>query len=323
MFMVLPYAVENMKIIDKETIESILKYDKLIEALRQIFQSTFTMPVRHHHFYQNAEGIDNTLILMPSWTENYIGIKQVVVAPENHGKNLPAIHALYTLLDAVTGEFLAQMDAAGLTSRRTACTSALAASYLAREDSKTLLIVGGGKVAQHLVQAHSVVRQYDQILIWTRNTSKGADLVSNLLQAGFSNVAYADNLEEAVGRADVVSCATLSHEPLIKGDWIKVGTHLDLIGSHTPKTREVDDTTILKSSIFVDSRAGALHETGELAIPIESGILDPNNIKGDIKELCCGDVRGRSSSIEITLFKSAGLAIEDLAAALLVYKTVI
>lgn len=216
-----------------------------------------------------------------------------------------------------------QLDAGGLTSRRTACTSALAASYLAREDAKTLLIVGAGKVAQHLVQAHSIVRQYAQILIWTRNASKGADLVSSLQQAGFSNVAYADNLEDAVGRADVISCATLSHEPLVKGKWIKEGTHLDLIGSHTPKTREVDDTAIMKSSIFVDSRAGALHETGELAIPIASGILDPNSIKGDIKELCCGDIMGRSSLKEITLFKSAGLAIEDLAAALLVYQRVI
>ncbi|MND93334.1 ornithine cyclodeaminase [compost metagenome] len=144
-------------------------------------------------------------------------------------------------------------------------------------------------------------------------------MVSSLQQIGFSKVLYADNLEEAVRRADVISCATLSHEPLVKGEWIKAGTHLDLIGSHTPKTREVDDMAILKSSIYVDSRAGALHETGELAIPIASGILDPNSIKGDIKELCCGEIMGRSSLNEITLFKSAGLAIEDLAAALLVY----
>lgn len=323
MFRVLPNAVEHMKIIEKETIDAILKYDKLIEALRQIFQSTFTMPVRHHHFYQNAEGTENTLILMPSWTDNYIGIKQVVVAPDNHTKQLPAIHALYTLLDAVTGQPVAQMDAAGLTSRRTACTSALAASYLAREDSKTLLIVGGGKVAQHLLQAHSAVRHYSQVFIWTRNPSKGATLVSDLQKAGFDHVTYVDNLKEAVGQADVISCATLSHEPLILGEWIKAGTHLDLIGSHTPKTREVDDTAIMKSSIFVDSRAGALHETGELAIPIITGVLDPQSIKGDIKELCCGEIKGRSSSTEITLFKSAGLAIEDLAAALLVYQSVV
>ena len=144
----------------------------------------------------------------------------------------------------------------------------------------------------------------------------------SLQNAGFDHVFFTDSLSEAVKRADVVSCATLSHEPLIKGDWLQPGIHLDLIGSHTPKTREVDDSAILKSSIFVDSRAGALHETGELAIPIESGILDPNSVKGDIKELCCGEIMGRSSSDEITLFKSAGLAIEDLAAALLVYQRV-
>ena len=142
-------------------------------------------------------------------------------------------------------------------------------------------------------------------------------------KAGFSHLTYIDNLKEAVSLADVISCATLSQEPLIQGDWIQTGTHLDLIGSHTPKTREVDDTAILKSSIFVDSRAGALHETGELAIPIAAGILDPNSIKGDISELCCGQAKGRSSATEITLFKSAGLAIEDLAAALLVYQHII
>lgn len=311
-----------MKIIDNNTIESKLEYPALIDTLRDVFRSEFTMPLRHHHFYENREGEENTLILMPSWTENYVGIKQVVVAPGNSKRALPAIHALYTILDAVTGVPLAQMDAAGLTSRRTACTSALAASYLAREDVGTLLVVGGGKVAQHLVQAHSVVRKYEQVLFWTRNADKGKHLVERLNETGYPHARFIYDLEEGVRQADVVSSATLSEEPIIKGEWLCPGVHLDLIGSHTPKTREVDDEAIRRSSIFVDSRAGALTETGELAIPIANGVLQPEAVKADIVELCKDAHVGRENKEEITLFKSAGLAIEDLAAALLVYSSI-
>lgn len=310
-----------MKLIDNATIDSVLRYDKLVEALRQIFVSSFTMPVRHHHFYETAEGGENTLILMPAWTEKYIGIKQVVVAPLNSVKKLPSIHALYTLFDAETGVPLAQLDASRLTSKRTACTSALAASFLAKKDAETLLVVGSGQVAHHLVQAHSTVREYREVLVWARNQQKGRDLVEQLQANGYGQVRWVEDLEQAVRRADVISCATLSPSPIIKGAWLRAGAHVDLIGSHTPKTREADDETIQKSSIFVDSREGALHETGELAIPIAKGILSPDEVKGDIVELCKGLVRGRESEQEITLFKSAGLAIEDLAAALLVYES--
>lgn len=311
-----------MKIIDNKSITAALQYDQLIEVLREVFQHDFTMPVRHHHFYENAEGMENALILMPAWTDQFMGVKQVIVAKNNTLKNLPAIHALYTLFDAITGQPLVQMDAAELTSRRTACTSALAASYLARTDSSTLLVVGSGKVAQHLVQAHSCVRKYERIILWARNKDKSARLLKELIHQGYGQIEIADHLEDAVRSADVISCATLSEQPLIFGDWIKAGTHLDLIGSHTPRTREVDDRTIIKSKIYVDSRAGALHETGELAIPIQHKILDPNSVCADIVELCKNTHPGRHNDDEITLFKSAGLAIEDLAAALLVYQSV-
>ena len=309
-----------IQITDEQVIAA-LSYSVLIDALRRIFLSRYTMPVRHHHFYHTDEAIENTLILMPVWNDRYLGIKQVVVAPANGGKNLPAIHASYTLLDARTGVPLAQLDAAQLTSRRTACTSALAASYLAREDAASLLVVGSGKVAQHLVQAHSVVRSYKRISIWTRDSNKSQAFADQLAMKGY-RVGVAENLEHAAREADVISCATLSPSPLIKGAWLKPGTHLDLIGSHTPKTREVDDDAIRKSKVFVDSKEGALHETGELAIPIAAGIFNPKDVQADIVALCKQAHPGRTTPSEITLFKSAGLAIEDLAAALLAYESV-
>lgn len=309
-----------MLIIPDADIIQLLDYQKLIEALREIFQSDYTMPVRHHHFYKTAEGDENTLILMPVWNQDYLGMKQVTVAPANASKNMPSIYAQYILSDAKTGQPLAMMNATELTARRTACTSALAASFLCREDAEHLLVVGGGKVAQHLVQAHSAIRNFNKVSIWMRNPAKMEAFVSDLIKQGIPAESVT-NLEETARQADLISCATLSPTPVIKGDWIKAGTHLDMIGSHKPTTRETDDEAIHKSSIFVDSRAGALHETGELAIPITNGIISENDVKADIVELVKGIHPGRTSMEEITLFKSAGLAVEDLAAALLVYKS--
>jgi ornithine cyclodeaminase len=308
-----------MLIIPDEEITELLGYKKLIEALREIFQSDYTMPLRHHHFYKTPAGDENTLILMPVWNGEYLGMKQVTVAPANARDNMPSIFAQYILSDSKTGEPLAMMNATELTARRTACTSALAASYLCRKDAENLLIVGGGKVAQHLVQAHLAVRNFKKVSIWMRNTAKMEAFVASLNDQGIPAESVTD-LEESARHADLIACATLSKTPIIKGEWIKPGTHLDLIGSHKPTTRETDDDAIRKSSIFVDSRAGALHETGELALPIADGIITENDIKADIVELIKGIHPGRTSSEEITLFKSAGLAIEDLAAALLVYK---
>jgi len=309
-----------MRLIPDGEISKHLEYKKLIEALREIFQSEYTLPVRHHHFYKTPGGDENTLILMPVWNSEFMGLKQVTVAPANAKDHLPSIFAQYILSDSKTGQPLAFMNATELTARRTACTSALAASYLCREDAANLLIVGGGAVAKHLAQAHLTVRDFKKVSIWMRNSGKMEEFVVNLKAQGIPAVAVTD-LEESARQADLISCATLSKTPIIKGEWLKPGTHLDLIGSHKPSTRETDDEAIRKSSIFVDSRDGAIHETGELALPIAAGIISEKEVKADIVELIKGIHSGRTSTEEITLFKSAGLAIEDLAAALLVYKS--
>lgn len=308
-----------MLIISDEKIRENLNYSGLIDALKRIFQSNYTMPLRHHHFYKTAEGADNTLILMPVWNDDFIGMKQVTVAPANADLGMPSIFARYILSNARTGEPLAMMNAAELTSRRTACTSALAADFLARKDAKNLLIVGSGKVAQHLGYAYAAIRSLETINVWARNTEKRNTMVQELQKAGL-NAHPVDNLEAAVREADIVSCATLSKTPVIFGEWIKAGTHLDMIGSHKPDTREADDAALLKSTVFVDSRMGALHETGELAIPIAEGTFEEKSVQADITELIRGEHAGRHSETEITFFKSAGLAVEDLAAALMVYE---
>lgn len=310
-----------MLTISNQDIEQSLDYPGLIGSLREIFSGEFTMPLRHHHFYTLPGGIDNTLILMPSWTNEYMGIKQVVVAPDNAAQDLPSIHAQYTLMNAVTGVPLAMMNAALLTSVRTACASALAANYLAPKEASVLLVVGTGKVAYHMVAAHSCVRDYKRVLVWGRNETKAASMQQRLQQSGH-DVEIVTDLEAAVRAADVISCATMAEEPVIKGAWLKAGQHLDLVGSYKPSTREVDNDAVTRSTLFVDARAGALHESGELAIPLKNNLITPESVKADLAELCKGIHPGRTAAGEITLYKSVGLAIEDLAAALLVYKKV-
>lgn len=308
-----------MKFIKNDQVAACLDYGKLIDALYEMFRSNFTMPLRHHHFYPVSDGKENTMILMPSWNEELMGIKQIILAPGNPAKGLPTVSALYTLFNVETGQPLVMMEALELTSRRTACTSALAARYLAPAHAHNLLIVGGGQVASHLAQAHTRVRNYESVNVWMRDPEKLKKFVVKLNQQGIAARAVED-LEYAVRNADVISTATLSPTPVIKGEWIKKGAHLDLIGSHKPDTREADDDAIRKSDIYVDSREGALHETGDLAIPIQKGILDPADVKATLRELCLGQHPGRTSDDENTVFKSAGLAIEDLAGALVVYK---
>lgn len=311
-----------MRLITNEEVANYLSYEKLIDALFEMFCSHYEMPLRHHHFYPASDNQENTLIMMPSWNEQYLGIKQIILAPGNTAKGIPTVSALYTLFDVETGKPLVMLNAEELTSRRTACTSALAARYLAPENPKVLLVLGGGRVAQHLVPAHAVVRDYEEILVWMRNKNKFGDFQKNISDPLKEKVRLADNLESAVRSADVISTATMTVDPLIKGEWLKDGAYLDLIGSYKPNMREANDEVIGKSKIFVDSRMGALHEAGELAIPISKGLIKETDVRADLTELCKGNHKGRTTDNETILFKSAGLAIEDLAGALLVYQQI-
>lgn len=309
-----------MRFITNSEMAEILNYDQLIEALRAMFRSDYQMPLRHHHFYPVADGSENTLILMPAWNEKYLGNKQIILAPSNAPKGIPTVSALYTLFDVHTGQPLVMMNAEELTSRRTACTSALAADYLAPKNAHTLLILGGGKVAQHLIQAHSTVRDYKEVFVWMRNKGKFEGFLKKIPRIFHDKIRFADNLEAAAGRADVIAAATMTVDPIIRGKWLKEGVYLDMIGSYKPDMREADDEVIRRSQIYVDSRMGALHECGELFIPIQNGLIKESDVRADLTELCLGKHPGRKDEKQTILFKSAGLAIEDLAGALLAYE---
>ena len=311
-----------MRIIGASEVEAALDYPVLAERLRQMFRSGCAVPLRHHHTIPNDGGSDATLLIMPAWQSGrHIGIKMVTVYPDNAKASLPSVMGTYMLLDGKTGQPQALIDGPSLTLRRTAAASALAARYLAREDCERLLMVGTGALAPHLILAHASVRPICNVLIWGRNPEKAAKLAGRLDRPDF-RVAATTDLEGAARGAHVISCATLSRDPLVQGDWLEPGTHLDLVGGFTPQMRETDDAALSKARIFVDTREGATKEAGDIVQPLESGLITEDDIAGDLFELTRGERAGRRFYDQITLFKSVGTALEDLAAAQLVVEMV-
>ncbi len=310
------------RIIDAEATCQSLPFKQLIEALNEGFTNAYFAPVRHHHSLKRREDADATLLLMPTWTESaspeqFIGVKIVTVFPGNPAKGLPSVTSTYLLSDGETGRQLALIDGNVLTARRTAATSALAARYLSRPDARRLLLLGTGQVARLLPQAYRAVLPIDHIQIWNIHRASAERLTAELSSAGIA-ASVADDLESAIADADIISAATLSTSPLIKGKWLKPGQHIDLIGSFTPEMREADDEAIQQSLVFVDNKT-ALHESGDLIQPLKSGIIDQSDVVATLPELCKKAHPGRQAPDQITCFKSVGSGVADLIAAKLVF----
>lgn len=305
-----------MLVLDEAETRNALPFAGLIDALDVMFRSNPQAPPRHHHSIEVPGESDATLLLMPAWLAGrYIGVKMVSVFPGNGKRGLPAIFGSYLLSSGSTGELLAMVDGGELTARRTAAASALASRYLSRRDSSTLLICGTGRLSTNLIEAHSAVRPIRKVLIWGRDPAKAKEIVDRHGPAGLS-ITVATDLEAAAAQADIISCCTLSEQPLVKGAWLRPGTHLDLIGAFKPTMRETDDEAVRRSRLFVDTRAGALSEGGDLIQPIRAGVISADDIVAELAELAGGIAKGRQTEDEITLFKSVGASIEDLAGAI-------
>lgn len=310
-----------MRQIDAATLERVLDDAGLIEALRDMFRQGCVAPVRHHYPVAVPGEPDAMLLLMPAWVEGAsIGVKVVNVFPGNAGRDEAAVNGVYLLFSARDGKIEAMLDGNMLTLRRTACASALAATYLARADAARMVMVGTGKLARHLIGAHGSARPIREVRIWGRSRDKAAALageLSKLPRYAKVRVEVAADLAAAVAWADVVSCATLSPTPLVQGAWLKPGAHLDLVGAYTPAMREADDEAVHRAAgaIYVDTRAGATKEAGDIVQPLANGTLAADGIAGDLLELSRGTAHGRRDDRQITFFKSVGTALEDLAAA--------
>lgn len=309
-----------MQQIDSQTINNHLPYEDFIPFLRESFTREHTVPPRMHNQFGNGVGdIPSTLLLMPAWQDGkYLGIKAATVSPHNSQFDLPSIQGVYLLFDTETGSPLATFDASAITARRTAAKSAIASSFLAREDAEILLMVGTGTLSTELIQAHCTVRPIEEVIIWEHTEGKGNKVIERLPDMK-QNFSVTNNLSEVVPGADIISVATLSVEPLVRGAWLQAGQYVDTVGAYRTDMREADNEVLKRSTLFIDHE-DAFHETGDLAIPLENAVISKDDIKATLFELCNGKKKGRKAEEEITFFKSTGHALEDLSAALFVYE---
>ena len=308
-----------MQIIDAVATRQALPFDQLIPALRALFARGCEVPPRQVHAIAAPGASSVTSLVMPAWVAgSHYGVKVVNIAPGNAARGLPGLHSTYLLFDAATGVPLALLDGDQITSRRTAAASALAASCLARNDARHLLVVGAGRVAQLLPSAYRAVRPIERVSVWARTPAQAEALAASWRHEGLDAQAVTD-LAAAVRAADIVSCATLATEPLVQGAWLQPGSHLDLIGSFTPAMREADDACFVGAALYIDTEE-ALAKSGDLLGPLARAVISPGAVRGTLTSLARGESAGRRSADERTVFKSVGTALEDLAAAMLVLR---
>lgn len=296
-----------MRIYSREDVIRALSYDRLITELPRRLLQGAEAPQRHVHTVNQPGEPDASLLMMPAWSASGAGgVKIVNVTPGNVGRGLPAVTASYLLFDAVTGEHKALLDGGELTARRTAAVAAVAAQRLARTDAHRLLLIGSGRIGGELAFAYRAVRDIRHVQVYSPTHANAERLAHHLRDNGF-DAAVCDDLQSGVNQADIVACATLSHEPIVKGTWLRPGQHVALIGGYLPDMREADDETVRKGAVWVDTLA-ALKEAGDVMG------LSESDIKGTLFDLCgIGAVDGREDLI--TVFKSVGDASQDLAAA--------
>jgi ornithine cyclodeaminase len=309
----------DMLHLDANATEQSLGFPGLIDALREAFRQEVHVPLRHTHEIK-TDGGRGTSLIMPAWSpDGFYGVKIINIYPDNTVRGLSGLHGIYALFDAKTGIPLAFVDADVVTARRTAAAAALAASYLARQDARRLLVVGAGRIARLLPHAMAAVRPIQKVAIWSRTVESASRLAAELVAAGMAAETISD-LEVGARNADIITCATLSETPLIRGEWLRAGTHLDLIGSFAPSMREADAECFRHSSVFVDTLE-APAKSGDLLSAMKDGALTRERIVATLQDLVRGRHSGRRSAEEVTVFKAVGTALEDLAAARLAFRS--
>jgi len=309
-------GVANMIVLDEKAVAEALPWKKLVECLREAFRSDVEAPGRAIYDVPLDGADPAALMLMPAWRkEDVIGVKLVTVFKRNSQIGRPGIAGLYVLFSGSDGRALATVEGGELTARRTAAASALAADYLARGDASTLLMVGTGRLSLNIPQAYRAIRPIERVLVWGRREDEAAKRAEELSDLGFASEPVA-SVSEGLVSADIVSCATNATAPLVPGDDVRPGTHVDLIGAFQPTMRESDDEVMRKADVIVaDTFEGVFEEAGDILQAIDSGAITRSSVVAELADLCNGDHSGRLNNEQVTVFKSCGTALEDLAAA--------
>ena len=312
-----------MLVLSEQQVQSLIEIDELIAALSQAHIQYSTgravMPVR---LVVPLADIQGRITSMPGYLneDKALGMKVVTYFQDNPQRNLPAILATIMLFSAETGKMIAVMDGAYITAIRTACASALATKALANPETPTLGILGAGVQARAHIQALTRVRKISRIMIYSPSATSAASLKGEMENKAGVAIEVAKSAEAVVRASDLLVTVTTAKEPIVKAQWLKPGVHINAVGSHRPDLREIDGATLARAKVVVDSRAAMLAECGDILLALKEKSVDDNVIYGEIGEVLAGVKLGRRSADEITLYKSVGIAIQDVAAAHLVYR---
>jgi ornithine cyclodeaminase len=301
----------SVRVLDEHDVQRLLPMGECIDvmaaALASLARDELYNPLR---FVVRPPGDGTLMGLMPahrSAPEPLYSLKTVVIAPANAGRGLDLHQGFVALFDGVTGETRAILNAGGITAVRTAAVSGVATRLLAREDARTLAILGAGIQAKAHLEAMRAVHEFDRVLVWSRTPGRAAAELDGGEEVGTA--------EEAVRQADVLVTATSAAEPIVQREWVKDGTHINAVGSSIPTTRELDTATMRDAALFVDRRESTVNEAGDFLFPQREGAFGPSHIRAELGEVLTAAADGRRSVTELTVFKSLGLAVEDLAAA--------
>jgi len=292
--------------------------DVMADAFKMLASGNTILPLRPIMWLPERIG---ALAMMPAYMKdiNAMGLKVLTLFPGNHGTQYDSHQGAVLLCEATHGGLLAIMDATAITAIRTAAVSGLATKLLAREDAHDLAILGTGTQARTHLEAMLLVRKIARVRVWSRNAAPAGKFAEHESQRYQIKIEAVETARDAIIGADIICATTAAKEPIVLGEWLKPGAHINAVGACTPITRELDTNAMLKSHLIVDRRESALYEAGDFIIPKKEGALDDTHIRGELGEILLGQIHGRTSPEQITLFKSLGLAIEDLAAAQHIY----
>jgi len=313
----------SMVIVSQSQVRALLPMDECIQVMEEVLaglsRGECQLPLRHIMWLDDKRG---ALGLMPShWsTAGVIGLKAVTFFPGNEGTALDTHQGAVMLYDADRGTLLAVIDGTSITAVRTAAVSGVATKLLAREDCRHLAIIGSGVQAGVHLQAMLQCRSIDRVTVCSKTLDRAARFAESASKRYAIPVEAVRSCEEAVEDADIICTTTSAREPVLKGDWLAPGTHINAVGSSVEFARGLDGEAVRRSRLFVDRRESALNEAGDFLLAKKEGLVDDDHIVGEIGDVLTGELDGRESATEITLFKSVGLAVEDLAAALHVYE---
>ncbi len=309
--------------INKEKIASLLPMEECIEVMEKMFRSLTAgeclQPLRNIMRLPDGSGV---LGMMPGHAAKLevMGIKVISVFHANKEAGFPSHQGIVMLFDAKNGQPLMLFDALEITAIRTAAASAVATKLLSRENSATLAIIGSGEQAQRHIEAMLLVRNIKHINLWSRNENNAKHLVNELSAEYNIPIHIKKNVQQAVAHADIICTVTASKESVVMGDWIVPGTHINAVGSSTALTRELDTTAIVRSKLFTDRYESLFNEAGDFLIPKKEGAVTDEHVKGEIGEVLSGTKKGRENDKEITVFKSLGIAAEDIFSAYHIYE---